>query len=45
MIGAIVLTFRTRAGVRKQDAAEQIGRKRADAVALIKVKSGQGIGA
>ena len=43
MIGAIVLTFRTREGVRKQDPAAQAGRKRADAVAVVKVKTGQGI--
>jgi NADH-quinone oxidoreductase subunit J len=43
MIGAIVLTFRTREGIKKQDPAEQVGRKRAESVELIKVKSGQGI--
>lgn len=43
MIGAIVLTFRTREGVRKQDAATQIGRKRSASVELKKVKTGQGI--
>ena len=43
MIGAIVLTFRTREGVRKQDPAAQVARRRAAAVELKKVKSGQGI--
>jgi len=43
MIGAIVLTFRTREGVKKQDAAAQVGRKRAESVELKKVGSGQGI--
>ena len=43
MIGAIVLTFRTREGIKKQDPAEQVGRKRSEAVELVKVKSGQGI--
>ena len=43
MIGAIVLTFRTREGVRKQDASRQIGRTRAEGVELVKVKPGQGI--
>lgn len=44
MIGAIVLTFRTREGVRKQDPARQVARRRQEAVALVKVKSGEGIG-
>jgi NADH-quinone oxidoreductase subunit J len=44
MIGAIVLTLRHRPGVRKQDAATQIGRRRADAVELKDVRPGQGIG-
>ena len=43
MIGAIVLTFRTREGVKKQDAVRQIGRRREDAVEVVKVKTGQGI--
>ncbi len=42
MIGAIVLTHRTRPGVRRQKIASQVGRKRSDAVELVKVKSGQG---
>ncbi|MFQ5563735.1 MAG: NADH-quinone oxidoreductase subunit J [Parvularculaceae bacterium] len=43
MIGAIVLTFRVRRGVKKQDAVSQIGRKREEGVELVKVKTGQGI--
>jgi len=43
MIGAIVLTFRTREGVRKQDPAAQVARKREASVELKKVKTGQGI--
>lgn len=43
MIGAIILTFRVREGVRKQDAARQIGRKRHEAVEIVKVRTGQGI--
>lgn len=44
MIGAIVLTLRHRPGVRKQDIAAQVGRRRADAVELKDVKPGQGLG-
>ncbi|OFX04290.1 MAG: NADH:ubiquinone oxidoreductase subunit J [Alphaproteobacteria bacterium RIFCSPHIGHO2_12_FULL_63_12] len=43
MIGAIVLTFRTREGVKKQDPAAQVARRRDASVELKKVKSGQGI--
>ena len=43
MIGAIVLTFRTRSGVRKQDPAAQVARRRSDSVELKKVTTGQGI--
>ncbi|MEO0398911.1 MAG: NADH-quinone oxidoreductase subunit J [Pseudomonadota bacterium] len=43
MVGAIVLTFRTREGVRKQDPADQVARRRADAVEIKKVPTGQGI--
>ncbi len=43
MIGAIVLTFRTRKGVKKQDAVKQIGRKRSEGVEVVKVKTGQGL--
>jgi NADH-quinone oxidoreductase subunit J len=40
MIGAIVLTLRQRAGVRRQRIAEQLARSRADAVALVKAPLG-----
>jgi NADH-quinone oxidoreductase subunit J len=43
MIGAIVLTLRTRPGVRRQKPGQQIGRRRADTVVLEKVKPGQGV--
>ena len=43
MIGAIVLTHRRRAGERKQRVADQIGRRRVDAVELKKVEPGKGI--
>jgi len=43
MIGAIVLTLRTRTGVRRQFVAEQVGRRREDGVELVRVKPGQGI--
>ncbi len=43
MIGAIVLTLRHRPGVRRQNAAKQIGRKRSDSVEIVKVQSGKGI--
>ncbi len=43
MIGAIVLTLRTREGVRRQVIADQVGRRREDGVELVQVKPGQGI--
>lgn len=43
MIGAIVLTLRVRAGVRKQNVSAQLARKREDSVAIVKVESGKGI--
>jgi NADH-quinone oxidoreductase subunit J len=43
MIGAIILTFRVREGVRKQDAARQINRTRHESVEVVKVRTGQGI--
>ncbi len=42
MVGAIVLTHRTREGVRRQQIPAQIARKRSDAVQLVKVRPGQG---
>jgi len=44
MVGAIVLTLRHRAGVKKQDIAAQVGRRRAEAVELKDVRPGQGLG-
>jgi len=43
MIGAIVLTLRQRPGVRKQNIAKQLARRREDAVELKKVQPGQGV--
>lgn len=43
MIGAILLTHRQRAGVRKQDIMRQNMRRPEDAVALVKRQPGQGI--
>jgi len=43
MIGAIVLTHRSRPGVRKQNIGKQLARKREDSVAIVQVESGKGI--
>ena len=43
MIGAIVLTFRKRSGVKKQSYFSQISRERTDGVELIDVPSNQGV--
>jgi NADH-quinone oxidoreductase subunit J len=43
MIGAIVLTLRSRPSVKRQNIAQQTGRKRKDAVELKDVRPGQGI--
>ena len=43
MVGAIVLTFRQRSGVKKQSYIKQISRERAEGVELIKVKNKEGI--
>lgn len=43
MIGAIVLTLRHREGVKRQNIAAQVSRRRKDAVELKNVKPGQGI--
>ena len=43
MIGAILLTFRAREGVKKQDPARQVARRREEGVELVDVKSGQGL--
>jgi NADH-quinone oxidoreductase subunit J len=44
MIGAIVLTLRHRPGVKKQDIAAQVGRRRIEAVELKDIRPGQGLG-
>jgi NADH-quinone oxidoreductase subunit J len=43
MIGAIVLTFRQREGVKKQSYIQQISRERSEAVELLEVKSNKGV--
>ena len=43
MVGAIVLTLRSRDGVRRQDISQQLGRTRKQSVEIRKVKSGSGI--
>lgn len=43
MIGAIVLTLRTREGVRKQSIAKQNARTRAESIAMVDVRSGEGV--
>ena len=43
MIGTIVLTLRHRVGAKRQDVAEQVGRRRRDAMEVVKVQTGKGI--
>ena len=43
MIGAIVLTLRHRPGVKKQNIAAQVGRKRSEGVELKDIRPGQGL--
>ena len=43
MIGAIVLTFRQRSGVKRQSYINQISREREDGVSLVEVESGKGV--
>ena len=43
MIGAIVLTFRRREGLKRQSYFKQISRERNDGVSIINVKSNQGV--
>jgi NADH-quinone oxidoreductase subunit J len=43
MIGAIVLTLRQRAGVRRQSIVAQVGRRRADTLEVKDVPTGSGI--
>jgi NADH-quinone oxidoreductase subunit J len=43
MIGAIVLTFRQREGVKKQSYIKQISRERSEGVELLEVASNKGV--
>ena len=43
MVGAIVLTLRSRAGVRKQRIGDQVARRPDDAIEVVKVTTGNGI--
>ena len=43
MIGAIVLTFRKREGIKRQSYFKQLSRERNDGVSLVNVKSHQGV--
>tara|TARA_B110001452_G_scaffold101897_1_gene84508 strand:- start:11 stop:643 length:633 start_codon:yes stop_codon:yes gene_type:complete len=43
MIGAIVLTFRQRSGVKRQSYFNQISRERADSVEIVNVESNKGV--
>ena len=43
MIGAIVLTFRKREGVKKQSYIKQISRERSEGVELLDVKTNKGV--
>ena len=43
MVGAIVLTFRQRAGVKRQSYIKQISRERVDGVEVLEVKSNRGV--
>jgi NADH-quinone oxidoreductase subunit J len=43
MVGAIVLTLRSREGVRRQRILQQIGRRREDSVEVVKVRSREGV--
>jgi len=43
MIGAIILTFRERKGIKKQNPGDQAARKREDAVEVVSVQTGKGI--
>ena len=43
MIGAIVLTYRKREGVKKQNYFKQVGREREDSVELVDVEFDKGV--
>nr|WP_203294409.1 NADH-quinone oxidoreductase subunit J [Maricaulis parjimensis] len=44
MIGAIVLTLRHKEGVKRQSVTAQVGRDRNEAIEMLDIKPGQGIG-
>ena len=43
MIGAIVMTLQHKPGVKRQVIADQLARRRSNAIEVVKVKSGQGL--
>ena len=43
MVGAIILTFRKRTGLKRQSYFKQVSREAKDSVDLIDVKSGKGV--
>ncbi len=43
MVGAIVLTLQHKPNVRRQMIAEQVARRKADAIEIVKVRPGQGL--
>ena len=43
MVGAIVLTFRQRSGVKRQSYIKQISRERAESVEVLEVQSNKGV--
>jgi NADH-quinone oxidoreductase subunit J len=43
MIGAIVLTLQHKPNVKRQNIGDQLARRRATAIEIVKVKSGQGL--
>ena len=43
MVGAIVLTFRQRSGVKRQSYIKQISRERAEGVEVLEVQSNKGV--
>ncbi len=43
MIGAIVLTFRQRAGVKRQSYIKQISRERSQGVEVLEVETNKGV--
>ena len=43
MIGAIVLTFKKRSGIKRQSYIEQISREKSSGVSLVEVKTNTGV--